>query len=329
MIIRSLPTTLQARANTWTATQTFAAITATTITGSGIQSIDDTTDTTSGTTGSIHTDGGLGIAKNLWVAVDARVDGTATLDTVDINAGTLDGVTITSPALAGTTTGTFTIGGTITINAFTLGGTLDANAKVIDNCAQFNFDASGRLLQAADSDSAHFAIMARDTGVALVEVARAQGAANPYFAMGGGQEFQFANNGTAVFGAGAIAYTGTLASTGARVTKIWTVDQDTTNAENVSSWSAVKHDIKAYTKDATAIVRDIAIIEFQHNDDMDPSTRVKLGVRAESIREPLAAPLGDYGEKYGEGPKVDMMGLTALNTKSIQELDERLRKAKL
>tara|TARA_Y100000034_G_scaffold42092_1_gene51659 strand:- start:682 stop:1989 length:1308 start_codon:yes stop_codon:yes gene_type:complete len=43
---------------------------------------------------------------------------------VDIDSGTIDGVTITSPALSGTTTGTFTVGGTVTINAFTLGGTL-------------------------------------------------------------------------------------------------------------------------------------------------------------------------------------------------------------
>ena len=55
---------------------TAAAISATTLTTSGIASIDDVTDTTSGTTGSIHTDGGLGVAKNLFVATNATVSGT-------------------------------------------------------------------------------------------------------------------------------------------------------------------------------------------------------------------------------------------------------------
>ena len=53
-------------------------------------------------------------------------------DTFDINGGTIDGATITSPALSGTTTGTFTVGGTVTINAFTLGGKLTATGVEIE-----------------------------------------------------------------------------------------------------------------------------------------------------------------------------------------------------
>ena len=53
-------------------------ISATTGTFSGVVSVDDTTDTSSGTTGSVHTDGGLGIAKKLFVGTSATVSGVLT-----------------------------------------------------------------------------------------------------------------------------------------------------------------------------------------------------------------------------------------------------------
>lgn len=75
--------TLTHSANTVTVaggTWATAALTATTITGSGILSIDDTTESTSTTTGSIHTDGGLGVAGDIYAGDDIFLTATGVLN---------------------------------------------------------------------------------------------------------------------------------------------------------------------------------------------------------------------------------------------------------
>ena len=82
---------------TWTASGGFDLVGAIQLDGvtiSGAVSITDDTESDSISTGSLHTLGGIGIAKKLWVGTDLDVNGTANLDNTDID-GTfaLDGTT--------------------------------------------------------------------------------------------------------------------------------------------------------------------------------------------------------------------------------------------
>ena len=74
---------------------TAAAIAATTVTTSGIVSVDDATQSTSTTTGSIHTDGGLGVVKNVFIGGNIDIDGTTNLDAVDIDGAVQIDATVT------------------------------------------------------------------------------------------------------------------------------------------------------------------------------------------------------------------------------------------
>jgi len=62
-----------------------AAATTTTLDTSGVVNLNLVTDSTSSTSGALIIDGGVGVAKKLFVGTDLDVDGTANLDIVDID----------------------------------------------------------------------------------------------------------------------------------------------------------------------------------------------------------------------------------------------------
>ena len=72
-----------------------AAATVTTLDTSGAVNLNLTTDSTSSTSGALIVDGGVGIAKKLYVGTDLDVDGTTNLDAVDIDGAVQLDATLT------------------------------------------------------------------------------------------------------------------------------------------------------------------------------------------------------------------------------------------
>ena len=70
---------------TATGTISLGATSVTTLNTSGVVNLNLTTDSTSSTSGALIIDGGVGVAKKLFVGTDLDVDGTTNLDVVDID----------------------------------------------------------------------------------------------------------------------------------------------------------------------------------------------------------------------------------------------------
>ena len=93
-----------------------AAATVTTLNTSGAVNLNLTTDSTSSTSGALIVDGGVGIAKKLFVGTDLDVDGTTNLDIVDIDGAVNMATTALVTGVLTTTAATVFNGG------FALGG---------------------------------------------------------------------------------------------------------------------------------------------------------------------------------------------------------------
>ena len=119
-----------------------AAATVTTLDTSGAVNLNLVTDSTSSTSGALIVDGGVGIAKKLYVGTDLDVDGTTNLDVVDID-GAVD--MASTLAVAGVLTGAsldisgdIDIDGTANLDIVDIDGAVDmASTLQVDGVATF------------------------------------------------------------------------------------------------------------------------------------------------------------------------------------------------
>lgn len=146
------------------------------------------------------------------------------------------------------------------------------------------------------------------------------------------------NNGnvTITHGAGALTCAGitafsfgagvTLNVTGTRIVQSYHTDITSTNAVTVDSSETVKSEIAPYEGDAVALIRGMDVITYKHDEWLDPSGSRKLGVRAESVHEPLAVTTIERDQ--GSYPGVNVMGLLAMTLKAVQQLANEIAELK-
>ena len=125
---------------------------------SGAVNVDATTDSTSATTGALIVDGGLGVAKNVYIGAGLSVAGTLTYqDVTEVDSVGLitakSGVNITGGDYTQTGGGEFKVGTAVTISA-TAGVTTFSGDVIFDGATEgrtITFDKSDNALKVADN----------------------------------------------------------------------------------------------------------------------------------------------------------------------------------
>lgn len=119
----------------------------------------------------------------------------------------------------------------------------------------------------------------------------------------------------------------TLNVTGTRITQSYHTNLTSTNAVTVDSSETVKRNISEYSNDALAVVNGMDVITYNHDEWLDPSQSTKLGIRAESVSEPLSLDTIQRPEG-GNYPGVNLYGLMAILTKAVQQLSAEVTEIK-
>ena len=141
-----------------TATTFSGALSGGTGTFSGAVNVDATTDSTSTTTGALIVDGGLGVAKNVYIGAGLSVAGTLTYeDVTNVDSVGLitakSGINVTAGDYTQTGGGEFKVGTAVTISS-TAGVTTFSGDVIFDSATEnrtITFDKSADALKFADS----------------------------------------------------------------------------------------------------------------------------------------------------------------------------------